>query len=474
MLFNSTTFLVFFIIVLFLHTAPLSRTFKKFNLLVASYIFYAAWNPPFVILLWVSTVMDWFLADRISKTENQRSRKALLVLSLVVNLGLLVFFKYGNFLVENFVLCMRWFHIEFQPLPFHIILPIGISFYTFQTLSYIIDVYLRRAGTSKTFLDYALYVTFFPHLVAGPIVRARYFLPQCESFQLASWRQFQTGIALMVLGLFEKVVIADFLMAPIADRIFAFQGVLGSGEAWLGTLAFSVQIFCDFAGYSTCAIGAALCLGFYFPRNFLFPYAAVGFTDFWRRWHISLSTWIRDYLYIPLGGNQQGWWKTLRNLFAAMFLGGLWHGAAWTFVIWGFLHGSYLVLERFLHKAFSALALWKHGIVQVFLMLLTYAAVCYGWMIFRAENWHQIQRMSSSMFALTAVNSPRLLTVWQTEIVMAATLGILLLHWSLRKTTLENVTARVPRYLTAVCVVVMAFFVCIVPQDGRAFIYFQF
>lgn len=335
MVFNSYTFVLFFGVLLLLHHLPLAWKVKKLNLLLASYLFYAVWNPPFVLLLWLSTVVDYLVALALGREVNQRKRKVLLVVSLLVNLGMLGFFKYGGFLLENFVAMVSLLGITYQPPRADIILPVGISFYTFQTLSYTLDVYRRKFVPEKSLLDFSLFVTFFPQLVAGPIVRPGELIPQFKVPHLATRQQLVRGLFYISLGLFMKVGIADGLLADTSDAVFGVPFPLHPLDAWTGVLAFSGQIFCDFAGYSTCAIGAALCLGFVLPDNFRYPYAAIGFSDFWRRWHITLSTWLRDYLYIPLGGNQEGAYRTYLNLMITMLLGGLWHGANWTFVVWG-------------------------------------------------------------------------------------------------------------------------------------------
>ena len=342
MIFNSYTFVAFFLIILLLHHLPFSWRTKKVNLLLASYIFYAAWNPPFILLLWLSTIVDFFVGRSLYTQQNKHKRKLLLVLSLIGNLGMLCFFKYGEFLLNNFVALLNLLGVDFHPAKPNIILPAGISFYTFTTLCYTIDMYKRRSKPVQSMLDFSLFVTFFPHLVAGPIVRPPQLVPQFESPRKATALQLGQGLFLLSLGLFMKVVLADTLLAGTADNVFGFQKPLQALDAWMGVLAFSGQIFFDFAGYSTCAIAVALCLGFVLPENFRYPYAAIGFSDFWRRWHITLSAWLRDYLYIPIGGNRKGAVRTYVNLMITMLLGGLWHGASWTFVVWGGLHGMYL------------------------------------------------------------------------------------------------------------------------------------
>ena len=314
MVFNSLTFVVFFGIVLMLHRLPVGWTTRKIQLLVASYLFYAAYNPPSVLLLWISTVTDWYAARWIRKAEKPSARRFFLILSLSANLGLLGVFKYGGFLLENFVWLMSLLNVEFEPQKPNIVLPVGISFYTFQSLSYTLAVYRKKLEPWPSFLDFAMFVTFFPQLVAGPIVRAADFLPQCTKLRQATFRQIAWGLSLLVSGLFQKVVLADALLALVGDRVFDSAVEAGTVDAWIGILAFSSQIFFDFNGYSSCAIGSALCLGFVLPDNFRFPYGAIGFRDFWRRWHISLSTWLKDYVYVSLGGHTRkgarGRWRT--------------------------------------------------------------------------------------------------------------------------------------------------------------------
>ena len=397
MLFNSYTFIVFFTIVLIISRIRLSWQTRKLFLLLASYLFYAAWNPPFVVLLWISTLVDWFCAVRISHSQRTASRRLFLLLSLCVNLGLLAFFKYGTFALDNFVDLVRMLGLEFHPAAPSILLPVGISFYTFQTLSYTLDVYRGLMRPWHTFRDYALYVTFFPQLVAGPIVRARDFLPQCVEPRRANSAQLGWGLSLLVIGLFNKIVVADTLMAPIVELVYDSSKAVGFIAAWVGTIAFATQIFCDFAGYSTCAIGVAMCLGFALPDNFRFPYAAIGFSDFWRRWHISLSTWLRDYLYIPLGGNRKSRFRTNANLMITMLLGGLWHGASWTFVVWGGLHGVYLLIERFLKRYVPPWKIWRRIPIRMGLAGMTFVVLCFTWVFFRAGSFDEAFSLASTM-----------------------------------------------------------------------------
>ncbi len=479
MLFNSFVFLVFFTLVLFVSRAIASWSGRKLFLLLVSYVFYAAWNPPFVVLLWISTLVDWFVARAMDRTDHAGRRRGLLILTLVVNLGLLSFFKYGTFVLDNVTVLLNALGIAFSPRQPDIFLPVGISFYTFQTLSYTIDVYRRRSRPWAPFLDYALYVTFFPQLVAGPIVRASEFLPQCAEPRRASWVQINWGLTLMVIGLFAKVVIADVFMAPVADGVYSGAIALTPVSAWIGTLAFAVQIYCDFFGYSTCAVGAALCLGFALPDNFRYPYAAVGFSDFWRRWHISLSTWLRDYLYIALGGSRRGSVRTVVNLMATMLLGGLWHGASWMFVIWGGLHGSYLIAERALRaSSLAAWAGWRTEGGRFVLSLMTFVLVCVAWVYFRAESLTDAWAMSCAMVGVVdaaAGAGAVALSLDALLMVLALTLATLALHQRLRESSLEAAFGRMPWPWRSVIIAALAFLILIsMTGEDRAFIYFQF
>jgi len=310
MLFNSLTFLVFFAIVFGVYLALREWTARKRLLLVASYLFYAAWNPPYVAILAFSTTMDWWIARLVWRSQNESRRRALLIVSLACNLSLLGFFKYGNFLLQTTATLLAAIGVHYAPPAFDIVLPIGISFYTFASLSYTIDVYRREVKGDWSLADYALFVSFFPHLVAGPIVRARLLLPQIVVPRSPTRDQIGWGFMLVVIGLFMKSVLADRVFAPVVDQVYSDPSRFGTLDTLTAVLGFSGQIYYDFAGYSLCAIGLALCFGFEFPDNFRFPYAARGFSDFWRRWHISLSSWLRDYLYIPLGGSKGGELKT--------------------------------------------------------------------------------------------------------------------------------------------------------------------
>jgi alginate O-acetyltransferase complex protein AlgI len=471
MVFNSLIFLVFFALVLFVYHLPLSWKIKKTHLWISSYLFYAAWNPPFVLLLWISTIVDWFVGKTIADTRTLLQKRLLLTFSLCVNLGLLGYFKYGEFLLDSFIAVLKTINIDFYPAAPDVVLPVGISFYTFQSLSYTFDIYRGKMRPWKTFSDFALFVTFFPQLVAGPIVRASDFLPQLESPRQASARQLGWGFYLLTIGLFQKVILADSLMAPVADKVYSQPDSAGFIDAWIGTLAFSGQIFFDFSGYTNCAIGAALCMGFVLPDNFRFPYASIGFTEFWRRWHITLSTWLRDYLYISMGGNRKGKTRTVVNVMVTMLLGGLWHGASWRFIFWGGLHGIYLVAERGLRLAFEGVQFFQRTGMRIGLVLITYFLLCITWVFFRAEDFASAFTLLSVMFY------PEMGTlVEHGEIVKVLVISALLLlvHWKLRDSGLEAWVNTLPWWTRGAAMAFILISLALSPTDERAFIYFQF
>lgn len=487
MVFNSYTFIVFFIIILILHNLPFSWKTKKVNLLLASYIFYAAWNPPFILLLWLSTVVDFYVGRALYTQNNVAKKRMLLVLSLIGNLGMLCFFKYGTFLLENFVTLVNALGLDYHPAKPNIILPAGISFYTFTTLCYTIDMYKKKSEPVKSMLDFSLFVTFFPHLVAGPIVRPPQLVPQFETERKANQQQMLNGLFLISLGLFMKVVLADSMLAATANSIFASPDKLPALDAWMGVLAFSGQIFFDFAGYSTCAVGVALCLGFVLPQNFLYPYAAIGFSDFWRRWHITLSAWLRDYLYIPLGGNRSGGFRTYINLMITMLLGGLWHGANWTFVVWGGLHGFYLWVEKFLkdktNKQDAMPAYVQSSVVpnlnlsksaKGFLYaLFTFFLINVTWVFFRATNFKDAWSLLTSMFGFMKAGEPVLSTLAILKVMIIITFMVIA-HWLMRDTKVLDVIAKKPWWLVGIFWAIILLLLIWSQESSSSFIYFQF
>src|SRR5438132_5182521 len=379
MFFDSTVYLVFLVLVTVLYWRLRFRAQNCF-LLLASYFFYGWWDWRFLLLMGTSTVVDFFVARGLDGFSQLRQRRALLILSLAVNFSFLGFFKYCNFFVDSFAQLAALLGLKGIPASlWQIVLPPAISFYTFQEVAYIVDVYHRKIKSADSLLDYALFVSLFPHLIAGPIQRPSHLLPQVQQPRVWDPARAFDGMILILEGLFRKVVIADNC-ALIANA--AFSGNFGGPSLMtvvLGTVAFAWQIYGDFSGYSSIARGSAQLLGFHFMVNFRQPYLAQSLQDFWRRWHMSLSSWLRDYLYIPLGGNRLGVARRNVNLGATMLLGGLWHGANWTFVVWGAYHGFLLILER----AFSSsVAVWP----SAFRRALTFLLVVIGWVVFRAQS----------------------------------------------------------------------------------------
>ncbi|MEO5571372.1 MAG: MBOAT family O-acyltransferase [Bacteroidia bacterium] len=489
MVFNSYTFIAFFVIMLILHNLPFSWNVKKKNLLIASYIFYAAWNPPFILLLWLSTVVDYFVGRELYNQQNKHKRRLLLVVSLIGNLGMLCFFKYGGFLLENFTHIVNALGANYHPAKPNIILPAGISFYTFTTLCYTIDMYKRKSEPVKSMLDFSLFVTFFPHLVAGPIVRPPQLVPQFETPRKVTQKQLLQGLFLVTLGLFMKVVLADSMLSDSANKVFNSKDALSALDAWMGLLAFSGQIFFDFAGYSTCAIGVASCLGFVLPQNFLYPYAAIGFSDFWRRWHITLSSWLRDYLYIPLGGNRNGKFRTYINLMITMLLGGLWHGANWTFVVWGALHGFYLMAEKFiqdLRKTRTPLTLpivknempgadivSNKTFSNFILAMITFFFINVTWVFFRSPDFTSAWRMLTSMFS-NVKDGAVLLTTLSIIKVSVITILMVAFHWMMRNTRVLTVAENLPWWLLGITWSFLLLILIWSQESSSSFIYFQF
>jgi D-alanyl-lipoteichoic acid acyltransferase DltB (MBOAT superfamily) len=469
MLFNSYAFVLFLAAVLALHALLRGHTPRKWLLLCASLLFYALWNPPYVLILIAAIGIDWSIARALGRTEHAGRRRALLLVSLGANLGMLAWFKYAEFLYRNIgELCaaLGW---AWQAPGFSIVLPIGISFYTFASLSYTIDVYRRDVKGDASLLDYALFVSFFPHLVAGPILRAREFLPQLRTPRVVNADAMGWGLTLLVFGLFAKTVLADYVFAPTVDLVYAQPQRYAAMDIWAAVFAFSGQIYYDFAGYSLCAIGLALCFGYAFPDNFRFPYAAAGFSDFWRRWHISLSTWLRDYLYIPLGGNRDGEARTYRNLFLTMLLGGLWHGASWLFVLWGALHGMYLALERAWQRTRHAHAA---RLPLPMATLLTFLVITLTWIPFRAPDLATMGEMFAGM--LRAQGDAALDASIRLPLVLTL-LATLCWQYTLRDQSLEALWGRWPRavHALAIALALGLMYLCS-GGDGRAFIYFQF
>ena len=396
MLFNSFIFLFFLAVVLPIFYLLPKKSYKNTFLLAASYFFYGYWDWRFCLLLLLSTVVDYYIGLKIHNTDDEKKRKLFLYASLGINLGILGFFKYFNFFVDSFQTMMNSFGGNVDSLHLNIILPVGISFYTFQTLSYTFDIYRKRLEPTNNITDFALFVAFFPQLVAGPIERAKDLLPQLYNKLSPTKDQLKEGATLIVLGLFRKVMIGD-TAGRIVDHIFGNLHLYKSIEIIAGVLLFGIQIYADFSGYSKIARGTAKLLGIELMINFEQPYLSRNITEFWRRWHISLSSWLKDYLYITLGGNRKGAARTYVNLMITMLLGGLWHGASWNFVIWGGLHGIYLAAHKFFSKErtdYDPITRLK----DIPKVILTFILVAFTWLFFRATSWESTQLIFSAIF----------------------------------------------------------------------------
>ena len=392
MFFNSIDFAIFLPIVFLLYWFVVHKNLKYQNLLivVASYVFYGWWDWRFLSLILFSTIVDYSVGLGLSKQEDKKKRQVLLWISILVNLGFLGFFKYYNFFLDNFVTAFSFFGNHINPQGLNIILPVGISFYTFQTLSYTIDVYKKKLEPTKDFIAFSAFVSFFPQLVAGPIERATHLLPQFYKKRKFKYSKAVDGLRQILWGLFKKIVIADNA-AEIANQIFNNSADYNGSTLVLGAIFFTFQIYGDFSGYSDIAIGTSRLFGFDLMRNFAFPYFSRDIAEFWRRWHISLSTWFRDYLYIPLGGSTGGTWMKVRNTFIIFIVSGFWHGANWTFIVWGALNALYFLPLLLLNKNrvnTNVVAQGKYppSIKEFFNMSITFSLTVLAWIFFRAKN----------------------------------------------------------------------------------------
>ncbi|MFN0058327.1 MAG: MBOAT family O-acyltransferase [Planctomycetota bacterium] len=465
MLFNQIEFFVLFAAALACLLSIKSHGAQKNCLLVASIYFYGYWDWRFLSLLLFSTVFDYSAGRVLGRVTTPRTRRTIIVLSLIVNLGVLGFFKYFNFFVESLRAVVEPFGWQLGTL--EIILPVGISFYTFQSLSYTLDVYRQKIEPCKSLRDFALYIAFFPQLVAGPIVRAADFLPQLKTPRTLSWEKAYSGYSLFVIGLFKKTIIADRL-APFVDEVFNNAGAYDAVTTWLAVVAYALQIYCDFSGYSDMAIGAARVIGYELTLNFNLPYIAHSIDNFWHRWHISLSTWLRDYLYIPLGGSRRGRVRTYVNLLLTMLLGGLWHGASWMFVLWGAIHGLALAVTRFIvsHPSFPATT-GRAG--KLCGWAITMLVVLVAWVFFRASSMETALLMLRQMFA------PQDGFSWVAPyplfaIAMMAVIHIVHALGRERWLRLEANTVWGPTVLFSMILLVVNFY----PRGFTPFIYFQF
>ncbi len=471
MVFNSLEFVVFFTVLLAVYYGVVPGTWtraRKIVLLVASYVFYGSWNPPFVLLLLGSTVLDFSIGLRMEAARSATVRRLLLMLSLLGNLGVLGFFKYGGFCLEQWQALFGQTTVLTNASPlWDIVLPVGISFYTFQTLSYSIDLYRGQQKATRSFVDFALFVSFFPQLVAGPIVRSRDFLPQLESDRRATPSEVEMALVRIAAGLFKKVVLADTI-GEYVDVVFENPRSYGAANVLLAIYSYAYQIYFDFSGYSDIAIGLAALFGFRIPENFNRPYLSSNPREFWQRWHISLSTWLRDYLYVSMGGNRRGAFRTYVNLAITMLLGGLWHGASWNFVIWGAIHGLWLALHR----------LWTQGkpivesapLIRIAKQIGTFHMVCVAWVFFRASD----SEAAAVIFNRLGHWGYQLQVHSSAQIALIVVLVSLALHLSGDPMRLRRRYTDLPPLVQGLGYSLVGLVVFLFSPDSARFIYFQF
>ncbi len=472
-LFNSFEFAVFFGLVYCIYLMS-NHHWQNRWLLIASYTFYGSWNWKFLSLIWASTIIDYYCGLKIFESQIQKRRRAYLLLSMCSNLGILGFFKYFNFFAESFEDFMHMIGWQVDPFTLNIVLPVGISFYTFQTMSYTIDIYRKEIKPTHQFWDFALFVTFFPQLVAGPIERAKNLLPQVLKNRVITWEKLNAGAWLIFWGLFKKVFIADNL-AKIVDSVFSAPNPTSGAEVLMAVYAFAFQIYGDFSGYSDIARGISKLLGFELMLNFKMPYFSRNIREFWRRWHISLSTWLKDYLYISMGGSRLSPLKTYRNLFLTMAIGGLWHGAAWTFVLWGMFHGLVLILHRLSAPLLvlisprtpAAQSLWKAACI-----FATFHLVCFSWLMFRSQTITQVGQMVYSI----VFNFKPTPLFYQYMLNILLCTGFLVLVQIFKEAFKDmNIVLKSPAWVRGVIYfIVLVSLVIGGAKGGQEFIYFQF
>jgi D-alanyl-lipoteichoic acid acyltransferase DltB (MBOAT superfamily) len=473
MLFNSFVFFVFLAVVLPIFYCLPTKTSKNVFLLIASYVFYGYWDWRFCALLILSTIIDFYIGLKIHNARTAQLSKRYFLVSLITNLGILGVFKYFNFFIESFQALSEKLGWQLDMLHLNVILPVGISFYTFQTLSYSIDVYRKKLKPADNIIDFALFVSIFPQLVAGPIERASDLLPQLTVKLKPSIEQIKQGVVLIVMGLFRKVIIGDSA-GRYVDNIFSNMAHYSSYELIFGLVMFSIQIYADFSGYSHIARGTAKMLGVELMKNFEQPYLSQNITEFWRRWHISLSTWLKDYLYIALGGNRKGTISTYVNIIITMLLGGLWHGASWNFVIWGGLHGIYLSIHKMMLKGEKIPErITKLNLATVSKIFLTYCLVLFTWLFFRSTSWDMTTLYFSKIYNWETTEHATILTV-----VMISFVAItLLLDYFEYVTKKHTFLLNIKSWGVKVGILLALFIVSIAymfQSEPLPFIYFQF
>jgi alginate O-acetyltransferase complex protein AlgI len=474
MSFTSFEFVVFILGVILVRSCIRNFTIEKWFLLVASYVFYMSWSIPYALLIIFTSLVDFLIGVWLGQIGDQRKRKLLLVMSIVANLGVLAYFKYTNFLLDNLWSGLTGLGFQISRWQYEIILPLGISFFTFQSMTYTIETYRRNIQPVHNLRDFMLFVAFFPQLLAGPINRASNLLPQFKEHICVIAQDIEVGLAQFGLGAVKKLVISDRI-APHVDLIFKSPGNYDGFTLLQGLLGYALQIYCDFSGYSDMAIGSARMMGFRFMENFQMPYSAVNITEFWRRWHISLSTWFRDYLYIPLGGNRKGVACTYINLIVTMLLCGLWHGANWNFVFWGGLHGVSLAIHRVWVAWAPLSALENRPIFQFVLTvsarLLTLGVVLLGWLFFRAQSWSDAIEYLSRLIAWSHDG-----TRFVSPYILPALVAVFLTHLLIQKDRnwAQEIQERLIPERIMFYAALALLIVCLGATDSAPFIYFQF
>lgn len=480
MLFNSIDFAIFFPIVFILYWFVVNRNFKVQNLLLlfASYLFYGWWDWRFLFLLVFSTVLDYFTGIKIHEAANRSRKLFWLWISIGINLGFLGVFKYYNFFADSFANALSAVGLQVNPGSLNVILPVGISFYTFHGLSYVLDLYKDRIKPERNFVNYSVFVSFFPLLVAGPIERATHLLPQIIKKREFDYTKVVDGLRQILWGLFKKIVIADNC-AEFANTIFNNSGDYSGSMLLLGALFFAFQIYCDFSGYSDIALGTARLFGIELLRNFAFPYFSRDIAEFWRRWHISLSSWFKDYLYIPLGGSKGGLWMKIRNTFIIFLVSGFWHGANWTFIIWGALNAIYflpLLLSNKNRENIDIVAKGKlfPSLKDFSKILLTFFLTLIAWIFFRATS------VTEALNIIFAIFSPSFFTVPVLSIKVLVIIGLIVLfiitEWIGRENryAIEHVHVNFPRPVRWAVYYSIVFLIFMFAGQGQTFIYFQF
>ena len=476
MLFNSIEFLVFYLVVFCAYWAVPRRKARVILLLAASYYFYMSWNAKLAAVVAGSSLVDFFLAQALEGSAEQRTRKKFLIASIVMNLGLLFYFKYSNFFLESMGALLHGLGLGAQMPVLKLVLPIGISFYTFEAISYMVDVHMQRIKAEKNPLHFLLFISFFPRMVAGPIIRAKNFLPQLALEKEFDGARFDLGLRYVLMGLFKKMAIAD-RMAYLVDPVYASPGDYSTSAVWIAVLAYSLQIYCDFSGYSDIAIGTAHMLGFKLPGNFNMPYLSKNIAEFWRRWHISLSTWLRDYVFISLGGSRGTALKTAVTLMTTMTLCGLWHGAKWTFVAWGVVQGLMMIAQR----AFGGFCKARPGLKaametaggSALRVAITFMAVTLGWVIFRAQEFGKAGAVFHALFIPQhgiMVRDP--VGPWSLGVAYAI---VVVAHAAAATGFWKKTSSKLapPAWGVAYAAVVVA--ICMLAADSaKVFIYFQF